>query len=146
MQSKNYQYVFTLNNYIDADLKRLMSVKPDYVVVFGREVAPTTGTPHLQGCLYRADGERFKRVTALNMIGRHAFVDKSNSLDGAIGYCLKDGDWWTNLPDLEARKAEIDEALKYGKEHTWLGSVFLNYPDQSICEGSHSMHVWNRSH
>ena len=135
-------FVFTLNNYTAEELAHVMSPPAGYNVVFGKEIAPTTGTPHLQGCVWKEDGERFKRLTARNIVGKRAYVDKSNSLEGAIGYCLKDGCWWTNVPhDVK----EIEEAMKYGRENTWLGSVFLNYPDASICDASHSLHLFTHS-
>lgn len=41
---------FTLNNYTDDEIKVLRSISKDAkYLVFGYEVAPTTGTPHLQG-------------------------------------------------------------------------------------------------
>lgn len=136
-------YVFTLNNFTAEELAHVMSPKEGYVIVFGKEIAPTTGTPHLQGCLWREDGERFKRKTAVSIVGKRAWIDKSNSLEGAIGYCVKEDAWWTNLNDLEDRRVEIDLAKRIGTEYTWLGSVFLNYPDGSICEGAYKMHKFN---
>jgi len=41
--------MFTLNNYTEDDIDRLCDMDPDKaLVVIGLEVAPTTGTPHLQ--------------------------------------------------------------------------------------------------
>lgn len=45
------QYVFTYNNYTpegEAALKAWLGKNTKYAV-YGHEVAPTTGTPHLQG-------------------------------------------------------------------------------------------------
>lgn len=41
-------FVFTINNYTDVDIQHLINYDCRYIV-FAREVAPTTGTPHLQG-------------------------------------------------------------------------------------------------
>ena len=138
-------YVFTLNNYSAEELCHVMSPREGYIVVFGKEIAPTTGTPHLQGCVFREDGERFKRLTARGIVGKRAWIDKSDSLEGAIGYCLKEDAWWTNLPDLEKRYSEVNAAKECGRENTWLGSVFLNYPDASISDASHSLHLYLHS-
>lgn len=49
-RSKNW--VFTLNNYCLADEERLQALGGDEhvnYIIYGREVAPTTGMPHLQG-------------------------------------------------------------------------------------------------
>lgn len=42
---------FTLNNYTDEEIEQIRGLHPNYVsyVCFGYEVAPDTGTPHLQG-------------------------------------------------------------------------------------------------
>lgn len=47
---------FTLNNYTEAELVRIRAY-PEFIrwIGFGFEVAPTTGTPHLQGFLYTWD-------------------------------------------------------------------------------------------
>jgi len=63
-QKKIYQsqyrattWVFTLNNYDDDDLTRLQeltfpsSTRSISTIGFQEEIAPTTGTPHLQGFL-----------------------------------------------------------------------------------------------
>lgn len=41
-------WVFTHNNYTDEDIRRYDSLKCERIFI-GKEVAPTTGTPHLQG-------------------------------------------------------------------------------------------------
>lgn len=46
MKAKNY--VFTLNNYTEEDIEKLNTLEVDYIM-YGKELAPTTGTPHLQG-------------------------------------------------------------------------------------------------
>ncbi len=44
------RYIFTLNNYTEEDVKILMEEKVFFsYLLFGKEIAPTTGTPHLQG-------------------------------------------------------------------------------------------------
>lgn len=48
---ERHGYAFTLNNYTDADYEALKTVKCRWII-FGKEVAPTTGTPHLQGEVY----------------------------------------------------------------------------------------------
>lgn len=46
MRSKNF--CFTLNNYTDQDIADLLDLESNYII-FSKEIAPTTGTPHLQG-------------------------------------------------------------------------------------------------
>lgn len=62
---------WTLNNYTDEDVTRLQTYAKDKCayMVFGYEVAPTTGTPHLQGYHYWENphvypNAEFRRLTA----------------------------------------------------------------------------------
>lgn len=62
VRSKNY--CFTLNNYTDDDEKRLEELECSYLV-YGRELAPTTGTPHLQGYIQfakRVDASKLRKL------------------------------------------------------------------------------------
>lgn len=52
---------FTLNNYTEEDERRIQESSEIYrYAIYGRELAPTSGTPHLQGnqwgTLNRGDG------------------------------------------------------------------------------------------
>lgn len=49
--SKYRAFCFTLNNYTDDDYTYLINLDTRYSII-AKEVAPTTGTPHLQGYLY----------------------------------------------------------------------------------------------
>jgi len=44
-------YCFTHNNYTEDDIQRYRDSDADYIAI-SKEVAPTTGTPHLQGYVY----------------------------------------------------------------------------------------------
>eukprot|EP00965_Chrysotila_dentata_P257610 6212938-Pleurochrysis_carterae.AAC.18 len=47
--ARNYRnYVFTKNHYMDEDIDRLDAAEVKHMI-YGKEIAPTTGTPHLQG-------------------------------------------------------------------------------------------------
>lgn len=44
------RFVFTLNNYGPEDEERIQGHIADFrFAIYGREIAPSTGTPHLQG-------------------------------------------------------------------------------------------------
>lgn len=53
-------FVFTLHNYSDEDIDNLLTKLPSSYIVFAKEIAPKTGTPHLQGYC-ELEGE--KRLT-----------------------------------------------------------------------------------
>lgn len=59
-------FVFTLNNYDEEDIVKLLTKLPTEYIVFAKELAPTTGTPHLQGyCELNCQltNERIKALT-----------------------------------------------------------------------------------
>jgi len=62
-------YCFTLNNPTPEERNALASLECVYIV-YGNEIAPTTGTPHLQGFVIFEHGHR---ITAL----KHELGDQS---------------------------------------------------------------------
>lgn len=85
--SKHRAYVFTANNYTPADQATLQELECRYMI-YGREVAPTTGTPHLQGYV------TFKSPLTYNSVCRkmpfaNIEVAKANALDNKT-YCSKE--------------------------------------------------------
>jgi hypothetical protein len=55
---RSRSWVFTLNNYTEIEYLKLTSYPCKYVII-GKEVAPTTLTPHLQGYLHFANAKMF---------------------------------------------------------------------------------------
>jgi len=87
-------WVFTLNNYTDAEEKCIIdSVEKGTLVyfVYGREVGES-GTPHLQGYCEFPKKVRFSTVKSLLP---RAYIAKAKAKDSktSINYCKKDGDW-----------------------------------------------------
>lgn len=72
-------------------LKALLAGKPWYGV-FGREVAPSTGTAHLQGYLYSKGPVSFSTIKGM-FASAHIEKAKGNPTQN-ITYCTKDGDWF----------------------------------------------------
>jgi len=68
--------MFTLNNYTEDDIDRLCDMDPDKaLVVIGLEVAPTTGTPHLQGYFQFRDN----RTVPLSVVSYLVLISRSQS-------------------------------------------------------------------
>jgi len=87
--SKSRDYVFTLNNYTTDQLCALDTIDVQYLI-YGKEEAPTTGTPHLQGYI------RFKHPKTLSaakkmMPGHPHLQPKRGTAAQAAEYCRKDG-------------------------------------------------------
>jgi len=81
---------FTLNNYTDEDVARIRELGQSVRYgVFQREVAPGTGTKHLQGYLYSDSAKAFSRWKSL--IGDRAHIEKARGTpEQASNYCKKE--------------------------------------------------------
>jgi len=82
-------WVFTLNNYTEPEVQTLLHFEVTRLAL-GREIAPTTGTPHLQGFIAFAKGYRFSGIKKLNP---RANWSKCISPMHAWNYMLKENDW-----------------------------------------------------
>lgn len=90
MTSKYRNFVFTWNNYTESDEAYLQELPYKYLV-YGREVAPTTGTLHLQGAIHFKNQRSFNAVRKL-FKGQH--VEIARDFEASIEYCKKDGDYF----------------------------------------------------
>lgn len=86
---KQRDWVFTLNNYTEAEEHALQELECVYIV-YGHEKAPTTGTPHLQGYVYFPNALGFNGVQKRIPRARIAAA-RGNSLEN-YNYCSKDND------------------------------------------------------
>ena len=85
--SKFRNFCFTQNNYPNEDLVQSIDCK---YIVYGREVAPTTGTPHLQGFIAFKNPRSLSGVRS-EMPGCH--VEIAATIEEAIAYAKKEGDF-----------------------------------------------------
>ena len=94
MTSRAANWCFTLNNYTDEHEAALAELGNDRDTVvcltYGREVAPETGTPHLQGFVRFTSRLRFAQVQE-KLPGCHLSV--ARRVKQAYEYCQKDGDF-----------------------------------------------------
>lgn len=90
------RWCLTLNNYTDVELQKLKSLEGKVKYgVFGKEVAPTTLTPHIQGFFILSKIMRIGTVKSLLGIQRvHLEISRAKNVHDAINYCKKDGDFW----------------------------------------------------
>lgn len=90
--SRARHWVFTLNNYTNDEVELLKRLVPEHCtyITFGYEVAPSTGTPHLQG--YVVFNQQIRLAAAKEIIGRRAYMAVSRgSPSQASAYAQKDG-------------------------------------------------------
>lgn len=96
MGSRAKHWVFTLNNYTqqeELDLRECIDHNDDVVyLVYGRETAPSTGTPHLQGFISFRDQVYRTRVQA-SLGPRAWFAVSRGTIAQASSYCKKSGDF-----------------------------------------------------
>lgn len=113
--------VFTLNNYTQAEedgLRELATgpLKVLSYLVYGKELAPSTGTPHLQGYFEGSARVRGSVLRGTTGFARAWLQPARGTQKQCIDYCKKDGDWkeWGEpraqgqRTDLAAIQEEID--------------------------------------
>lgn len=132
MKSRNF--VFTWNNYTEADEAYLRSLEGVRYCCYGREYAPTTGTPHLQGYLSFWSPRSFDATVKLL---RANHVEVAKTTEEAIAYCKKIPDWveWGDVPVSRKRKGEMEkerweEARKKAKTGDFEGidaDIYIRY-------------------
>lgn len=82
-------WCFTLNNYSEAEDAAVQAVACQYLI-FGREKAPTTGTPHLQGYVYFPNAKTMSAVSRL--MPRASLRAAKGNAEQNFDYCSKGGD------------------------------------------------------
>jgi len=103
--SKYRAWCFTLNNYTKTDEDHIQGTLASFAryIVYGRELAPETGTPHLQGYIYFHNQRQRKAVARLLPRAR---LDVANgSAKQNQTYCTKEGDYFEH-GDMPIERAE----------------------------------------
>ena len=83
-------FVFTLNNYTAESLTVLDELDCRYMI-YGKEVAPKTGTPHLQGYV-AFPSQRTVSSVIKKLPGAHVAPAKGTGIQNR-DYCIKEGDY-----------------------------------------------------
>lgn len=91
-QSKSRSCCWTLNNYTDADIAALRVYASEVkYIVFGYEIAPTTGTIHLQGYVAWSNPRSIAAFMKIPVTtGIHVEPTRGTPLQAST-YCKKDG-------------------------------------------------------
>lgn len=108
--SRSRGWCFTLNNYTEWDQKALEKVDCRFLI-FGKEVAPTTGTPHLQGYIYWDSLKSMKAVK--KVVGERAHLQPANgTAEENIKYCSKEGVvFQKGDPPAQGKRKDIEELV-----------------------------------
>lgn len=88
---RDRSWVFTLNNYAPGHLERIAQMPFEWLryVAYSEEVAPTTGTPHLQGFMYAHENVSLKQCIKF-LPGAHWAIMEGSFLQNEA-YCSKQG-------------------------------------------------------
>lgn len=105
--SRIRDWCFTLSNYTQEEEDKIKQIDCDYII-FGHEIAPTTGTPHLQGYIYFKNRKSAKQMKKLLGDRAHFEKAKGNSKQN-YDYCTKDGNFFEK-GKRPLTKQEIDKS------------------------------------
>lgn len=126
-------YCLTINNYTDDDVAKLDNLinnpRPLLAyVVYGKEIAPSTHTPHLQCYIYFKNQVEFSSVKKL-FPSAHIEPQKGTPKQ-ASDYCKEDGDWkeYGTLPE-NGHRTDLDIIYKKVIDGEDLDNIILENPD-----------------
>lgn len=116
-------WCFTHNNYTPEHEEFWKSFPCEYLIA-GKEVAPTTNTPHLQGFFLFKDAKTFSSVQKKIPTGVH--IEPARSVPASIEYCKKGGDFFF-LGHLQLGKVDVPNFLQLKR----LFSPGLQFPNST---------------
>lgn len=100
--SRSQTFCFTLPNYTPEEESILQHfTSPVIFMCYGRELAPTTGTPHLQGFLALDNRIRLGTVKKHLKVPRIHLAACKGDFYQNIRYCTKDKDFFISDPDIQ---------------------------------------------
>jgi len=134
MSEKSHRNVcFTMFNYTDEDEKAILTYKKAKYVVFGREICPTTGKPHLQGYMELSSSTLYS--TLLKAFPKMRRRERYGTPLEAANYCKKDGNFFeAGTMSTQGSRSDIRivaEALKTDPKYDVLENnpeVLAKYP------------------
>lgn len=89
--AQSRRWCFTLNNYTQTEYDSILSIDCVYLIV-GKEVAPTTNTPHLQGFVIFTSNHRLGAVKRI--LGNRCNLSTTRKSSAkAADYCRKEGNF-----------------------------------------------------
>jgi len=126
---KSRNVVMTLNNYTDVEVEALRIFGKKYCsyLVFGYEIAPTTGTPHLQIYAEFAEGKTYDTIKTQCFSRRYYIASRRGTAKQASAYCMYEDypkcqkeNKFEIFGDIskQGQRSEFDEVLAYAKAHT----------------------------
>lgn len=121
------KFVFTINNFTEEQWATSLTLTekfPDFYWCVGKEIAPTTGTPHIQGYV-NFNGPRKSALWVQKCFNGHkpedpgyvGYVKPAKGTDQANRiYCNKEGDFICNIPEQEAKAPDESPMERFNRE------------------------------
>lgn len=111
MDSRSDKWCFTINNYTSDDEERIQSLRQHCsYIVCGKEVCPTTGTPHLQG--YAIFDSVKRRITVSKLLPRAYLTRSKGTARENQAYCTKEGNVLIEHGQCPESKKTLQEQYK----------------------------------
>ena len=122
-------WCFTLNNYTDDEYTSLLGAVCTYIII-GKEIAPTTLTPHLQGYIYFKEKKSTAGVRRL--CTRAHWLSAKGDSNANFTYCSKEGNFAERgiIPVSQKRKGEL-EVERF--QNAWVNAKSGNF-DEIPCD------------
>jgi len=131
---KSRNVVMTLNNYTDVEVEalRLFGKRNCSYLVFGYEIAPKTGTPHLQIYAEFSEGKTWATIKSQCYSNRYYIASRRGTAKQASSYCI-----FEDYPKCEkenkyevfgeiskqGQRAEFDEVIAFSKTHNRVQTI-----------------------
>ncbi|AGA18423.1 hypothetical protein [uncultured marine virus] len=146
MATKSRKYIFTCNNYDDSQISEIQkfceSLKKDgstkvIYCIYGKEVAPTTGTPHLQGFIMLRDQMTMSALNKKCFLNRASFKVARGTVSQNVKYCGKE-DNVTEYGDRAAAevaqgaRSDLETICTQIKEGATLKRIAEEHPSQFV--------------
>jgi len=133
--SRSRGYCYVVNNYTDLDIAQLMELWEDRFVtyiVIAFEIAPTTGTPHIQGYMHFEHGKTMRTVCdRVPRISLQEAKAEGENYDRRYTYCFKDHDYieYGERPHngVNTSSKKVIAAIEEGKTYKELVELFPSY-------------------
>lgn len=122
------RWCFTLNNYTDEEFRELLNHDSFEYVIIGKEVSPTTNTPHLQGFAYL---KKPSQLSALKKIQPRAHWEQvKGSVEDNLTYCKKDGNFSERgtLPRGQGTRTDLLQVVEDMRGGKRLNSIAQDHP------------------
>lgn len=126
--TKSRRYCFTVNNYTESDLKRFHklaeSLESHRYICYGLEVAPTTGTKHIQGYIELKSHQRYSFLHKYFKFKKNKKILKfhieiaNGTVEQNKKYSKKEGDFYEfGEPTSQGSRTDLIEIKRLLKEN-----------------------------